>query len=80
MSVEFFSSSSGSSKSKQPPAYFPQRVSPYILETQNPTALTTPSNPDSDSELDSSLDDNSGNYSYSSESEPEIEVIDTYKD
>ncbi|GLU09894.1 hypothetical protein SLE2022_267290 [Rubroshorea leprosula] len=73
MSVEFFSSSTFSSKSKQPAAYFPQRVSPYILETQNPTALTTPSNPDSDSELDPSLDDNSANYSYSSESEPEIE-------
>lgn len=71
-SVEFPSKGIGSSKSKHP-SFVPQRVSPNILRNQIPTALRTSKNQDSDPEFGSSSDEESVNYSTSSESEPEIE-------
>ncbi|XWS17290.1 hypothetical protein CRYUN_Cryun33cG0054600 [Craigia yunnanensis] len=67
-SVEFYSISS---KSKSPP-FYPQRVSLNILEKQNSRTLTTSSNLNSDSELESISEDNSAN-SCSSESEAKKE-------
>ncbi|XP_021277287.1 putative E3 ubiquitin-protein ligase LIN isoform X1 [Herrania umbratica] len=66
-SGEFYSSSS--SKSKSP--FFPQRVSLKILKKQNSRTLTTSSNLNSDSELESISEDNSAN---SCSSEPEAEM------
>ena len=73
-SVEFYSSSG---KSKSPP-FYPRRVSLNILNKQNSRTLTTSSNLNSDSELESISEDISAN-SCSSESEAEMEVIDTNK-
>ncbi|XVE54241.1 hypothetical protein DITRI_Ditri03aG0064600 [Diplodiscus trichospermus] len=70
-SVEFYSSSSSTSTSKPPP-FYPQRVSLDIIKKQNSSTLTTSSNLNSESDLDSVSEDNSANYC-SSGSESEME-------
>lgn len=75
-SVEFSSSSfSGKCVTEQ---FYPQRVSPKIFKHQeSPKKVSLPSRPDIDAETDSSEDENMP--CYSSESEVETKVTDTYK-
>ncbi|XP_038700840.1 putative E3 ubiquitin-protein ligase LIN isoform X1 [Tripterygium wilfordii] len=64
-------STSGSSKFKSPP-FYPERISPELLKNQNYRVLKTSPNLYSDSEVGSSLDDNSADY-LSMEFEPETQ-------
>ncbi|KAL5768811.1 hypothetical protein ACOSP7_015355 [Xanthoceras sorbifolium] len=71
-SVEFYT---GTGKSKSPP-FYPQRVSLITAEIQSSGKLTTSSDFNSDSEVESLLDENSAHYS-SSEFDAETEPKNT---
>ncbi|KAI9192181.1 hypothetical protein LWI28_019302 [Acer negundo] len=71
-SIEFYT---GTSKSKSPP-FYPQRVSLRTAKIQNSGKLTTSTDFNSDSEVESWLDENLANYS-SSESDAETEPQNT---
>lgn len=71
-SGDFFS---GSNKFKYP--FYPQRVSLSNPSNQNAEELNTTPGVNSDSDIESSLDENSANYSSSDSEVEEAEVIDS---